>query len=83
VPSIIIDPTKEDRPIFKSTGVYKHLRERWMCYLVELPGDTFNPDQYKGECIIDGKRRHVVSVERADHTPPWRKGELVALAVVV
>lgn len=75
---------KPDRPTFQSQGVFKHERQKnWLCWLVLLPEDTFNPDMYKGECIIDGVIQNVVAVERKAHTPPWRKGEMVALAVKV
>jgi hypothetical protein len=78
---IIVSDNRSDRPRFQSQGVFKHLSQPWLCWIVELPAETFNPDQYKGECIIDDVLRNVVSVERKAHMPPWHKGEIVALAV--
>lgn len=71
----------ESRPQFFSEGVYKHDEEPWFCFIVRLFEDTFNPDQYKGECLIDGKRYTVVAVETKKHLPPWLKDEEVVLAV--
>ena len=81
---IIIGGDKElDRPKFTSEGLYKHAHQPWICWFVRLPQDTFNPDQYLGECIIDGKRMNVVAVIRPTHVAPWRRDELISLAVKI
>lgn len=79
--SVNVNMNSESRPQFFSEGAYKHDEEPWLCFLVRLFEDTFNPDQYKGECVIDGKRYIVVAVETRRHLPPWRKGEEIVLAV--